>query len=106
MNKGAVITMMGIGALLLGFGTWQFGALPLAGGEGDGDHDRRHDADVPELNAADRATLMRRISDEYGTAVIEVEQERKDGRSVLELKLGDGREVLLDPASGEVIRIH
>lgn len=107
MNKGAVFTMVAVGALLLGFGVWQFGSLPLAGGgHEDGEHEGYEDEGRRPAGEIDPDALLQRIGAEYGAHVIEVEREREDGRSVLEVKLDDGREVLVDPVSGEVLKTN
>lgn len=82
------------------------------GGEGqmdDDDHDRARRA-LREGKVRPLADILAMVKDRLDGKVIEVGFEREDGRYVYELKVLDAaghlREVYVDAASGEILKIE
>lgn len=111
-SKGGILSMLIVGALLAGFGFWQFGNVGLGGGEfEDEEHEYREDRAWRERGEAvtgNAETLLSGIAAERGWRIVERDREREDGRVVYELKLVDeeGRrhKLVVDAQSGEVIK--
>ncbi len=96
--KGAIGTMVLVGAVLAGFGWSQFGEVGL----GAGGHE--HEEHEGERGAQ---SLPEAIARKLDSRILEVEYEREGGRAIYEIKLEDEegrhRKLLVDAETGEVI---